>query len=170
MPTLVVSMAGREMQRYEITHTRTSIGRDRVNDLMLDNPSISRVHAVLEYSANGFFVQDMSTNGVLVNNQKVDRFPLRYGDIIDLGKFKLKLISVGSIPENRLVKVANRDAPEAHSIEETFHMPLEKLKKSAQPAPIPIEEDPLKRVKIISLIFIVLVIAGVLSGVFFGLL
>lgn len=50
-----------------------TIGRDASNDLVLDNPSVSRFHAQIERVGQRFRVRDLrSSNGTFVNNERVD--------------------------------------------------------------------------------------------------
>jgi DNA repair exonuclease SbcCD ATPase subunit len=70
---------------------RTTIGRDRDNDLSLAMRSVSRHHAVLIPGFRTAFVQDLSsTNGVLVNQRRVRCARLEHGDMISLGEAQFR--------------------------------------------------------------------------------
>ncbi len=70
---------------------RTTIGRDRDNDLPLAMRSVSRHHAVLIPGFRTAFVQDLSsTNGVLVNERRVRCARLEHGDMISLGEAQFR--------------------------------------------------------------------------------
>jgi len=70
---------------------RTTIGRDRDNDLALAMRSISRHHAVLIPGFRTAFIQDLSsTNGVLVNQRRVRCARLEHGDMISLGEAQFR--------------------------------------------------------------------------------
>jgi hypothetical protein len=70
---------------------RTTIGRDRDNDLPLAMRSVSRHHAVLMPGFRTAFVQDLSsTNGVLVNQRRVRCARLEHGDIVDFGEAQFR--------------------------------------------------------------------------------
>jgi DNA repair exonuclease SbcCD ATPase subunit len=70
---------------------RTTIGRDRDNDLSLAMRSVSRHHAVLIPGFRTAFVQDLSsTNGVLVNERRVRCARLEHGDMISLGEAQFR--------------------------------------------------------------------------------
>lgn len=61
-------------------------GRDPSCDLVLNDVKCSRRHAVLEAGPDGITIRDTgSANGVFVNDQKVERAPLRAGDTVRLG-------------------------------------------------------------------------------------
>jgi hypothetical protein len=63
------------------------IGRSRDADIVLDDSNVSRRHAELAPSGQGWLIQDLgSTNGVRVNGRQVDGpHPLESGDRIELG-------------------------------------------------------------------------------------
>jgi chromosome segregation ATPase len=87
---------------------RTTIGRDRDNDLPLATRSVSRHHAVLIPAFRTAFVQDLrSTNGVLVNQRRVRCARLEHGDVITFGEVQFRYrvmpapagaVSAGSTP------------------------------------------------------------------------
>ena len=72
---------------YKITGTRTTIGRETNNDLVLKHATVSKYHAEIISSGNYFEIIDLgSTNKVIVNGKFFQRTPLRDGDIIGLGE------------------------------------------------------------------------------------
>ena len=63
-----------------------TIGRSPTNQLVLDDPQVSRVHAQLRAIDGTFTIIDLdSTCGTLVNGEAVTQVPLRAGDAIVLG-------------------------------------------------------------------------------------
>lgn len=83
--------------KHEINKTAICIGRSKDNDICLFNDSISSHHAEIHRRREGgFYIVDLaSTNGVLVNESKVDQTELKDGDIIELGevRFVFQLIN-----------------------------------------------------------------------------
>ncbi|PYP86433.1 MAG: hypothetical protein DMF61_13185 [Blastocatellia bacterium AA13] len=64
-----------------------SIGRLDDNDLVLDNPYISRYHAEIIRSGNTFLVQDLqSTSGSFINDEPIRTSVLKDGDRLRLGR------------------------------------------------------------------------------------
>lgn len=62
------------------------VGRDPSCDLVLQDVKCSRRHAVMEAGPDGIVVRDTgSANGVFLNDQKVERAPLKAGDVLRLG-------------------------------------------------------------------------------------
>ncbi|MBN2381637.1 FHA domain-containing protein [bacterium] len=73
-------------QRYEITAPLTRIGR-KIGDILIDHPSISPQHAVLEVYDDIFIIRDLnSRQGTFVNKVKVSSHELHSTDEIRLGK------------------------------------------------------------------------------------
>ena len=66
---------------------RCTIGRQLDNDLVLEQPALSRHHALIAEDAGGYTVSDLrSRNGTFVNRAVITRpVPLRDGDDIQLG-------------------------------------------------------------------------------------
>lgn len=62
-------------------------------DLVLDDPDVSRKHAVLKASAGGYRLKDLeSTNGTTVNGTPVSECELKYGDRVVMGGTEMKFI------------------------------------------------------------------------------
>jgi len=64
-----------------------AIGRSRYNDIVVEDPKISRRHAEVVISESDVLIRDLnSTNGTRVNGEQIlrDR-PLREGDVITIG-------------------------------------------------------------------------------------
>ncbi|MCX7934897.1 MAG: FHA domain-containing protein [Planctomycetota bacterium] len=67
-----------------------TIGRHQSCGLVLADPSVSACHARIEFEGGQYIIRDLgSTNGVLVNGQKVKAKALRPGMRIRLGKVSL---------------------------------------------------------------------------------
>lgn len=78
------------VQRFPLTSDRITIGRSRVCDLSIDEPSMSSEHARLVHSEGAWrIVNLLSTNGVFINGEKVFSCQLHDGDEIRLGRARL---------------------------------------------------------------------------------
>ncbi|BDU68348.1 hypothetical protein GETHOR_04490 [Geothrix oryzae] len=85
---LVHESAG--IREFEIVDEEVHMGRELDNTLRLPDPSISRHHCVIRKVGGGYEVQDLqSSNGVLVNGNRVQSSPLRDGDRVTLGQVQL---------------------------------------------------------------------------------
>ena len=81
----------------ELTNDRSSLGRATTNDVVvLLDPTVSRLHAVIERYPTGFCVRDLgSANGTFVNGEPVKgETRLRTGDELRLGNSRLTFFTV----------------------------------------------------------------------------
>jgi pSer/pThr/pTyr-binding forkhead associated (FHA) protein len=71
------------------------IGRSPAADIVLDDASVSRRHALLARRGEAIVIlDDRSLNGLRVNGERVTEAILRDGDIIVLGQITLRFIDV----------------------------------------------------------------------------
>jgi hypothetical protein len=78
-------------QAFPVAGGRAYIGRDVANDIVIDNPEVSRRHASIYQEAGRYVIEDLgSTNGTFVNGVRVTGpQPLHDGDIVGLGQVVL---------------------------------------------------------------------------------
>lgn len=71
-----------------------SVGRDISNTIRLTERNISRKHAVVKRNGTAWVVKDLgSYNGCFINGVRVaGEHPLRHGDLLQLGDYRLELI------------------------------------------------------------------------------
>ncbi len=83
-----------ELCLFQIERGWTRIGRSLTADLRIDDPSVSRRHAlvVAEPSKPLRVLDDRSLNGVLVNGKAVEWGPLRDGDCLTIGRHSLYVV------------------------------------------------------------------------------
>ena len=94
MAKLILSMDGLVLKEISLNKERMTIGRKASNDIQIDNLAISGEHAAVVTILNDSFLEDLnSTNGTLVNGQPAKKHFLKNGDVIELGKYKLKYVA-----------------------------------------------------------------------------
>ncbi|HVL26831.1 MAG TPA: FHA domain-containing protein [Acidimicrobiales bacterium] len=72
----------------------TGAGRHPDSDIFLDDITVSRRHAEIVRTAEGFVVRDVgSLNGTYLNRERIEEAPLQNGDELQIGKFKLVFFS-----------------------------------------------------------------------------
>jgi hypothetical protein len=78
--------------RYPITRTTCRLGRSKNNEITLRDSSVSRRHAEIHRDqGDEFTLIDLnSLNGVFVNNEKIGRYKLKEGDIVEIGDVNLR--------------------------------------------------------------------------------
>ena len=91
---LVLSLDGAVLGEYFLSKERVLIGRKPHNDIQIDNLAVSSEHAAVITILSDSFMEDLgSTNGTLVNGQMVKKHFLQNGDVIELGKHRLKYLN-----------------------------------------------------------------------------
>lgn len=84
--------------RYLLDEDKVTVGRDSRADILLDDSTVSRSHAVFIRSNGVFTVVDSgSLNGTYVNRQRVERTQLKNGDEIMIGKFRLVFFTKSAV-------------------------------------------------------------------------
>ncbi len=121
MAKMILSMDGLVLKEIPLGKERMTIGRKPHNDIQIDNLAISGEHAVVVTILNDSFLEDLnSTNGTLVNGQPVKKHFLKNGDVVELGKYRLKYIAEQAVPaidagdfEKTMILRPNAMRPEA---------------------------------------------------------
>lgn len=84
-----------EVRTVPLTREWTRIGRSLAADVRLDDPTVSRRHALIVRHPQGVrLLDDRSLNGVFVNDARVESRILKDGDEIIIGRYRLALVSV----------------------------------------------------------------------------
>jgi len=126
---VLVSRGGKVVARVALGQ-RTLIGRSEHNDVCLPSPYLSRHHAVIVGTPEGYYLVDLnSVNGVLLNGRRIERTVLCDEDVLGMGPFRLKV----QIPEGL---AQGSPMPEDASLADTAVMP--------QPSP---DSSSVRRVK-----------------------
>ncbi|HET6997635.1 MAG TPA: FHA domain-containing protein [Solirubrobacterales bacterium] len=83
-----------EIRIFQIERGWTRIGRSLTADFRLDDPSVSRRHAlvVAEPGKPLRILDDRSLNGVFVNGETVEWAPLHDGDELAVGRYSLYVL------------------------------------------------------------------------------
>ena len=77
----------------------TRIGRRPGADVVLDDATVSRRHAlVVERDGESIIADDRSRNGLFVNGRRVLQAPLHNGDEIQLGALVMRFLEVQPTP------------------------------------------------------------------------
>ena len=128
MPTLVISIDGAVIKEVQLAKERTTLGRRPYNDIVIDNLAVSGEHAVLSIVDGTVIIEDLrSTNGTYVNGQPILRQTLNHGDLLDIGKYKIRFVQqqVSASSRSALAAIAaaveaTRPAPLAEDLPSQF--------------------------------------------------
>lgn len=145
MPKITVMMDGTVHSELTLTKERTTIGRRPYNDVVIENLTVSGEHAALIMSGNQVTVEDLhSTNGTYIDGRAVEKQVLRHGDVMDMGKYKVKF--------------------EAPSQEDEFERTMMYRPRAAVPAPAPAAARPTEPLPVPELKGSIKVLSGAAAG------
>ena len=73
----------------------TRVGRSAAADIRLDDPTVSRRHALVVRTAEDGLraLDDRSLNGLFVNGERVEWSPLDDGDELEVGRYRLFVVA-----------------------------------------------------------------------------
>jgi hypothetical protein len=93
---LVVRHGPNAGSSYRLDAPVTAIGRHPDSEVFLDDITVSRRHVVIERGEGGYVLRDVgSLNGTYVNKKRVDEARLRYGDEVQIGRYRLSFVVGG---------------------------------------------------------------------------
>ena len=94
MAKLILSFDGNPLKEYELDQEIITIGRRPDNDIHIDNLAVSGTHAKILTILNDSFIEDLnSTNGTLINGERIAKHALRNGEKVIIGKHTLEYIN-----------------------------------------------------------------------------
>jgi pSer/pThr/pTyr-binding forkhead associated (FHA) protein len=94
---LICTLDNRVLGEHLLDKERITIGRRQNNDIVIDNLSVSGLHATIVTIGKDAFLEDAnSTNGTLVNLKPIRKHLLNEDDVIEIGRHKFKYIKGSS--------------------------------------------------------------------------
>jgi len=92
MATITIMFGDKTLVNHQMSKGDTVlIGRNRINDIVIDNLAVSSQHAKIESSGSGYLYVDLkSENGSFVRDQLIKSYWLNDGDEVMIGKHLLK--------------------------------------------------------------------------------
>src|SRR5436190_18621551 len=113
---LLALLDGAEGGRRIPVAGRLTLGRGDDAGLVVDDPEMSRAHAVVDVTATGLEIQDLgSLNGTWVNGERISGPTLLGpGDVVRVGATRIEVLSVGgsgaaSVPRSSPTPVEAED-------------------------------------------------------------
>jgi pSer/pThr/pTyr-binding forkhead associated (FHA) protein len=87
---VIRSGGGRSGEAFMLSSERMTVGRSPEAEILLDDVTVSRNHALLVRRRDGLFVDDLgSLNGTYVNQRWIESHHLQDGNELQVGKYKL---------------------------------------------------------------------------------
>ena len=121
---LIIQNQGRLERILSWDQDRLVAGRSRECEIFLEQPEVSRRHAMFVRDAERYEVRDLdSINGIRVNGEKIHRRDLELGDVVSIEEFELTFL-LDRQPIASEVKTDELEAPAAAETESGFNMTL----------------------------------------------
>lgn len=113
MPSLRIRMPGEPEREVPLEGREFRIGRADECEIVVRESDVSREHAVLRLSRDGFVIEDLaSRNGMFVQGERVERHEWEPGEIVRLGRVvELELVDEDRSVDRRGHVEAKRDEP-----------------------------------------------------------
>lgn len=141
-PCLEVLSGPRGRGRYRLQKGQNAIGRSRENDIVLDDSSVSRRHAMVDVAENGATVADLgSRNGTKVGGQKIAQaVSLAHKSRIKVGVFLLRFLTGPAEEEADVGSEPEQAAPASEELSSP-HIPDPNI-SNEEPVPAEMERGP----------------------------
>lgn len=118
MPRILVKQNERVIDQYIVENGTLRVGRTPDNDIVLNDPSVSRSHLELKIDGNKVTITDLgSSNGTYVNGIRINRM-ISSKAAVGVGVYTLDIVGLGQ--DHR---PAPAPAPERDDVEATMMMP-----------------------------------------------
>jgi pSer/pThr/pTyr-binding forkhead associated (FHA) protein len=113
---LEVLAGGLREKQIALTPETLHFGRALDNNIVLDDPMVSRYHAHLTYEEGRFYLIDLNTpNGTSINKKKILNQRLQHGDVIQIGNSVFRFLLKKSA-ETRVTPFIQKGTPQKERI------------------------------------------------------
>lgn len=92
MARLIITHQGTVIKEYDLSKETTTVGRKPSNDIVLDDPTVSGVHASFLHMQHTYVEDLNSTNGIKLNGKTINKRQLNHGDLVQIGQHEFKFI------------------------------------------------------------------------------
>lgn len=153
MAAFLIVQRGEDIgRRFDLDTTQLTIGRGSDNDMVLNDPMVSRYHAVVKRQGSGYLVIDLGSSNPVVINEHVcepgEPRILQHRDVVFIGKTVFSFQSrtggaistgTGSRPQGDNTIVGGR--PMGGTADMESPTPLPPSRNTPAPASKPVEEE-----------------------------
>ncbi|MGR8931778.1 MAG: FHA domain-containing protein [Gammaproteobacteria bacterium] len=114
--------------KHELNSLITRIGRNRDNDIVIENAGVSGNHAEIIKNDDRYRIYDLnSKNGVFVNGERIGDKEIRFGDEIVIFKHKLRFVAVDLPASVETITAKTTREKGNHSASATVEVDVSKL-------------------------------------------
>jgi pSer/pThr/pTyr-binding forkhead associated (FHA) protein len=91
---LVCTSPSGQAATHRLSQTKVVIGRSQEADIVIDDPSVSRYHCIIETRAGAYHIRNISSsNPLMINHEPANEKRLYSGDQLKIGDWSLAYIS-----------------------------------------------------------------------------
>jgi predicted component of type VI protein secretion system len=114
MPTLTIQLPGHSPVSHVLKDETITIGRLKSNTIVIEDSSISLMHAKITRKDGQFYLKDLnSTNGTIVNGQPIGEVRLRDQDRVRFAEITTQFNADGEVLPNGPPRAASMTGPAA---------------------------------------------------------
>src|SRR5260370_13494281 len=136
MPTLSIQLPGLPPVSHVLKDETITIGRMKGNTIVIEDSSISLMHAKITRKNGDFLLKDLnSTNGTSVNGQAIGEVKLRDLDRVRFAEITCQFIADSAVPTEQSTQTVAAPAP-VPVMQSAAALPMPAPK--ATPAPMPV--------------------------------
>jgi pSer/pThr/pTyr-binding forkhead associated (FHA) protein len=151
-PMIRVMASDGRVRKYSLLKNEITIGRNKDNDIVLSDHTVSRYHARIMKTKEGFLLTDLgSFNGTKVNDKSIQSTLLRHGDDLKIGLAHMAFLTqeerTPSVSDSLMI-TADTDFEKGHqhvvesSPEELGQMDSQSLLAALEPTVSPRRAEP----------------------------
>src|SRR6476660_8120172 len=112
MPTLSIQLPGLPPVSHVLKDETITIGRMKGNTIVIEDSSISLMHAKITRKDGDFLLKDLnSTNGTSVNGQSIAEVRLRDQDRVRFAEIHCQFLADAAVPTGPATSTAAAPAP-----------------------------------------------------------
>lgn len=102
MNKIIIECPSGEAREVKLEHGTMTLGRAADNDIQLKDNTVSSHHARIVTIFNASHIEDLnSTNGSRVNKKKIIEHTLHDGDLVQLGRLRIRFYSDAKLKSDR---------------------------------------------------------------------
>ena len=95
MITVLLKFKGNIVSETPLSSGVITIGRESGNDIEIDNPAVSGIHARVGMEGDNIYIEDAnSTNGTFLKGKKIEKEIINTGDEVIVGKHSISFVEV----------------------------------------------------------------------------
>jgi len=140
MTKLILKLKDVTLEEFPMSRSTMTIGRDRDNDIVIDNRAVSRHHAKVFQDEDQYIIEDLNSgNGTFIDDKKIIKETLRNQDAILVGKHTLVFVHENQEPIQESEGIASSFAEETVILDPKIHAALMAMRSGQETA---VEEPP----------------------------